>query len=204
MPDCLGQESITDVSNRNPCLSERLIGADSVEFTVLTTAASLWHVGANGRPSSRHRMTARLSQPFETGLLVPAPGVLGNDFGDSDMTASLSETPGPGVGRSRCPRQVASPLRLHTGFCGPASFGYTVRSGTDVSNVAVVSLVVNCNPDAGGRHRPSARRQRTDDHSRSWRTTPIRMPSRAATLRVDAVASRKRHRDYSRQQVREI
>ena len=48
VPDCLGQRSIADVTNGNPCLSERLVGADSVEFTVLTTAASLWHIGADG------------------------------------------------------------------------------------------------------------------------------------------------------------
>ena len=80
--------------------------------------------------------------------MVPSPGVLGNDFGDRDMTASLSATPAPEGGTVALSASGGFTFTPDPGFCGPASFGYRAQSGSDVSNVAVVSLVVNCNPHA--------------------------------------------------------
>ena len=74
--------------------------------------------------------------------------MLGNDFGDSDMTASLSATPAPEGGTVALSSSGGFTFTPDAGFCGPASFGYRAQSGSDVSNVAVVSLVVNCNPHA--------------------------------------------------------
>ncbi len=147
VPNCLGATSIP-AANLDPCVSERSNGT-KVRLKILTTHASYWNVGVESA-SIGDVLTAFDDGPFmtnfETEISQPAPGVLGNDFGGSTITAELFGSPIGGT-------VLLSPSGSFTftpsvGHCGAASFQYRVFDGAAYSAPATVAFIVNCQPVA--------------------------------------------------------
>jgi hypothetical protein len=83
---------------------------------------------------------------FQTPRLVAAPGVLGNDYGNSSLIAVLSGPPiGGTVDLAPSGGFTFAPA---AGFCGAASFPYQAMDGAIASNEGTVSLLIDCTPVA--------------------------------------------------------
>jgi hypothetical protein len=141
IPDCLGAAGIPS-SSLDPCIAERIAIDGDVRFTVLTTHASAWNVGVStasygAAPYSRDD---GYIGPAGSPLLVPAPGVLGNDFGGNSLSAAVVTGPASGT-------LVLSPTGGFTfapapGYSGTESFTYVASDGTTVGMPATVTLVI--------------------------------------------------------------
>jgi VCBS repeat-containing protein len=104
----------------------------------------------------------------DTPLLVPAPGVLGNDYdvdGDS-LTAVLVS--GPAHGTLTLNPDGSFTYTPAENFCGEDSFTYKAYDGELYSNVATVRIVVTCVNDA-----PVAQ----DDSYTTDEDTPLLVPA---------------------------
>ena len=146
VPNCLGATSIP-AANLDPCMSVRENGT-KIRLTILTTRASYWNMGmAAGAGDDLLALNdGPFATDFEMSLLKEAPGVLRNDFGPAGLTAELSGTPqGGSVALQPSGAFLFTPA---AGHCGPASFSYTAHTATETSNVATVTFIVNCVPNA--------------------------------------------------------
>ena len=148
VPDCLNATMIPD-ANSDPCVSGRSKNGDQITLTILTSHASKWNMGLEAA-SLGGELIATNDGPFVTNFQVPhektAPGVLGDDFGPSTISAQLSGT--PEGGSVMLAPSGAYTFTPNVGHCGPASFKYKAFDGVAVSNEATVNIVVNCVPDA--------------------------------------------------------
>ena len=135
--------------NLDPCVSDRSNNGGRITLTILTSHASKWNMGLDAG-SLGGKLIATNDGPFVTNFQVPleksAPGVLGDDFGSSTISAELSGT--PEGGEVQLAPSGAYTFTPRPGHCGPASFKYKARKGEAKSNEATVSLMVNCVPDA--------------------------------------------------------
>ena len=149
IPNCLGQATIP-AANLDPCITARESVSGDVRLTILTTHASRWNMGLSTAllGTAPHAQNDGVYQvDYQSPLVIAASGVLGNDYGLSGLTAVLSE--GSEIGGS----VVLSPSGAFlfmpgAGVCGPASFKYRASDGTNTSNEATVSVVVDCTPVA--------------------------------------------------------
>jgi VCBS repeat-containing protein len=104
----------------------------------------------------------------DTPLVVPAPGVLGNDYdvdGDS-LTAVLVS--GPAHGTLTLNSDGSFTYTPAENFCGEDSFTYKAYDGELYSNVATVTIHVTCVNDA-----PVAQ----DDSYTTNEDTPLLVPA---------------------------
>ena len=88
------------------------------------------------------------STAFQTQLIVPAPGVLGNDTDADGDTLTAVQQSGPTSGTLNLNVDGSFTYTPATGFSGPVTFTYVANDGTDNSNVATVTVTVQ--PAAGG------------------------------------------------------
>ncbi len=149
--DCIGQSQIPSAT-LDPCITAREGGAalnGDVRLTVISTHASIWNVGsstvAGNAPVAQNDGVYQVD--YQASLAVAVPGVLSNDYAKNALRAVLS--PGSGVNGSVTIGENGS--FTFTGAprgCGPASFKYTVTDGTNTSNQATVSLLIDCPPTA--------------------------------------------------------
>ncbi|HXR41448.1 MAG TPA: Ig-like domain-containing protein, partial [Acidothermaceae bacterium] len=149
IPDCLGNTTIT-AANLDPCISERLGGAavnNDVRITLLTSHASRWNMGLSTAEVGDAPI-ANNDGPylvdFQTPLVLPAPGVLGNDIGRSSLTAFLVGTPVNGT--VHLTPSGAFTFNPDPAACGAAGFTYRATDGTAESADATVSVTIDCKP----------------------------------------------------------
>ena len=84
--------------------------------------------------------------PQDTSLIVPAPGVLGNDSdADGDSLTAVKQTD-PGNGNLTLNPDGSFTYVPNPGFSGADGFTYVANDGTDDSNVATVSIDVEGAP----------------------------------------------------------
>jgi VCBS repeat-containing protein len=105
----------------------------------------------------------------DTPLLVPAPGVLGNDYdvdGNELLTSVLVS--GPAHGTLTLNSDGSFTYTPAENFCGEDSFTYKAYDGELYSNVATVTINVTCVNDA-----PVAQ----DDHYTTDEDTPLLVPA---------------------------
>jgi VCBS repeat-containing protein len=149
VPDCLGATTITSLQ-RDPCITRRETNANgNVLIALLSTHASRWNMGVTStNPAPVARNDASYFTPFGMPLVVPSPGVLGNDYGRTALTAAAA-----GVANGGTVALAGSGGFTFTpspGFCGAASFGYIAADGNGLKSATGTATVrVNCDPIAG-------------------------------------------------------
>jgi hypothetical protein len=153
IPECPGQTSIP-AANLDPCVTAREGGAalnGDARLTIISSHASKWNLGLSSEalgdaPFAQNDGVYQVD--FQTPLVIPAAGVLGNDYARDGLTAVLS--PGSEIGGtvSLAP-SGAFTFTPNAGACGNASFRYTATDGTNSSNEATVSILIDCLPRAG-------------------------------------------------------
>jgi hypothetical protein len=153
IPDCLGQSSIP-AANLDPCVTAREGGAalnGDVRLTIISSHASQWNMGSStsligDAPVAQNDGVYQVD--YQTPLVVPAAGVLGNDYARNAMRAVLS--PGSALnGSVNLADSGAFTFTPAAGACGPASFRYKAADGTNSSNEATVSILIDCKPRPG-------------------------------------------------------
>ncbi|PYR88035.1 MAG: hypothetical protein DMF84_29670 [Acidobacteria bacterium] len=152
IPNCLGQRSIP-AANLDPCVTAREGGAalnNDVRLTVLSSHASRWNMGLSSgaigdAPVAQNDGVYQVD--FQVPLVIPASGVLGNDYARNGLTAVL--TPGSVVGGSvdLAPSGAFTFTPGETA-CGSASFRYRANDGAADSSEATVSILIDCKPRA--------------------------------------------------------
>ncbi len=132
-------------------------GADSFGYTITdslgrTSSATVsLTVGGPSAPVANDDNAG--STPFNTPLVLPAPGVLGNDTGAAiTVTANTS----PAHGAVTVNADGSFTYTPTTGYAGPDSFGYTITDSAAQTASATVTLTVSqpaapvANDDAAG------------------------------------------------------
>ncbi len=150
IPNCLGQTSIP-AANFDPCVTARETSNQDVRLTVISSHASRWNMGLSNEAIGTAPVAQNdgvYSVDFQTPLVIPASGVVGNDYGRNGLTAILSA--GSVVGGS-VDLSASGAFTFTPGptACGPASFKYRANDGTLDSNEATVSISIDCKPRAG-------------------------------------------------------
>jgi hypothetical protein len=150
IPACPGQ-TVIPAANLDPCVTSRAATADGdVLLTIITSHASRWNMGvataAGGAPVAMN--DGPYHAAIQTPIAIAAPGVLANDFGRSGLTATV--VAGSAVnGVATLMASGAFTFAPSAGACGASGFGYTVTDESGAtSNVASVSIVIECNPRA--------------------------------------------------------
>jgi hypothetical protein len=93
IPNCLGSATIP-AANFDPCVTAReSIGGDA-RLTVLSTHASKWNMGLSSASLGNSPVAVNdgpYQVDYQTPLVIPPSGVLGNDYARNGLTAILSE-----------------------------------------------------------------------------------------------------------------
>ncbi|MEO8681505.1 MAG: Ig-like domain-containing protein, partial [Vicinamibacterales bacterium] len=153
IPNCLANPPLTAIpaANYDPCITKREDGPalnNNVRLTVITSHASHWNMGVSTAVDAPPvaQDDGPYAADFETPVIVPAAGVLGNDYAHRDLTAILVGTPyGGTVDLAASGAFVFTPA---SGFCHAASFQYKANDGVADSNVATATIIVDCVPVA--------------------------------------------------------
>ncbi|PYR91065.1 MAG: hypothetical protein DMF84_18525 [Acidobacteria bacterium] len=153
IPDCLGQSGIP-AANLDPCVTAREGGNalnGDVRLTILTSHASQWNIGAStsllgDAPVAQNDGVYQVD--YQLPLAIPAAGVLANDYARNGLKAALS--PGSALnGSVGLADNGAFTFTPAAGACGPASFKYRATDGTNSSNEATASILIDCRPRPG-------------------------------------------------------
>jgi VCBS repeat-containing protein len=142
IPNCLGATAIPS-ADADLCISERVtLDGGDIRFTILTTHASHWNMGVKkakygaGAFARDDGYTGVEGQPF----VIPAPGVLTNDFGARNLSAAVVQ--GPPSGTLEFNPSGGFTYTPQPGVSGALSFTYKAGDGTTFGNTATVTLVM--------------------------------------------------------------
>ena len=127
----------------NPCVSARELVDGDVRLSIRTAQASAWNFGlslANDAPVANDDSFSVNQNDM---LVMPAPGVLGNDTDAEGNTLTAVRVSGPANGALTLNGDGSFTYTPNAGFRGIDTFSYKVTDGTSESNTAAVAITVN-------------------------------------------------------------